>query len=398
MRVAVVGAGFAGLAAADALHRAGHEVTVLDARDRVGGRVHSVPFAGALVERGAEFVFDGHEQVRALCARLGLTLADKGFPYGAREPRGPGPAATRGEVSAAAAGLPAAARAGGSIADAVARLDAPPAVRAAVQARLEMTHGTPADELDAAALDDAGSSFGDYPSYTVAEGNQAIAAGLAAGLPDVRLGAPVRAVEAARGGGALVRVEGAPDVEADRVVVAVPLPLLTGIRFAPALPDDLAGAIARSASGHAAKLFLALREPAPADSVMAPAERYWTFTSLGAGGAPARVLGAFAGTLEAVEVLAPRGDAAPWAASARRLRPELRFDDAIAPLLATWHDDPWARGAYSAAALGRLPGDDALLARPVGPVHWAGEHLAGELAGYMEGALRSGLRAAAELR
>ncbi|HVP03331.1 MAG TPA: FAD-dependent oxidoreductase, partial [Solirubrobacteraceae bacterium] len=142
MRVAVVGAGFAGLAAADALHRAGHEVTVLDARDRVGGRVHSVPFAGALVERGAEFVFDGHEQVRALCARLGLTLADKGFPYGAREPRGPGPAATRGEVSAAAAGLPAAARAGGSIADAVARLDAPPAVRAAVQARLEMTHAT----------------------------------------------------------------------------------------------------------------------------------------------------------------------------------------------------------------------------------------------------------------
>lgn len=87
-RIAVVGAGFAGLAAADALAAAGHEVVVLEARERVGGRVHSVPFAGGLVERGAEFVFEGHEQVHAMCARLRLTLADKGFPYGDREPRG----------------------------------------------------------------------------------------------------------------------------------------------------------------------------------------------------------------------------------------------------------------------------------------------------------------------
>ena len=83
---------------------AGHDVIVLEARDRVGGRVHSVPFAGGLVERGAEFVFDGHEQVHALCARFGLTLADKGFPYGDREPRG-GVPTTRAEVVAAAAGL-----------------------------------------------------------------------------------------------------------------------------------------------------------------------------------------------------------------------------------------------------------------------------------------------------
>jgi len=394
MRVAVVGAGFAGLAAADALHRAGHEVTVLEARDRVGGRVHSVPFAGALVERGAEFVFDGHVEVHRFCGRLGLTLADKGVPYGAREPRGgDGPPVTRAEVAAAAEGLAAAARGGGSVADAVDRLDAPAAVRAAVRARLEMTHATPADQLDAASLEDAGSSFGDYPSYTVAEGNQAIARELAAGLPDVRLGRPVDAITVGDDG-ALVCVEGDEDVVTDRVVVTAPPPVLERIAFTPALPADLLGALARSRSGHAAKLFLALRAPAAPDSVMAPAERYWTFTSLGPGGAPPRVLGAFAGTRSAVEALAPGGDPAPWIASVAALRPELELGHA---LLATWHDDPWARGAYSAGVLGRRAGDDVLLAAAVGPIHWAGEHLAGHFAGYMEGALRSGLRAAAEI-
>jgi monoamine oxidase len=49
VRAIVVGAGFAGLGAADELHRAGVEVTVLEARDRVGGRVWSVPFGGAVV-------------------------------------------------------------------------------------------------------------------------------------------------------------------------------------------------------------------------------------------------------------------------------------------------------------------------------------------------------------
>ena len=53
----VIGAGCAGLTAADALAEAGVEVTVLEARDRVGGRVWSDRTAGgALIERGAEFI------------------------------------------------------------------------------------------------------------------------------------------------------------------------------------------------------------------------------------------------------------------------------------------------------------------------------------------------------
>ena len=87
-RVVVVGAGFAGLAAADALREQGSEVTVLEARDRVGGRVWSVPFAGGMVERGAEFILPQNTTVESLAERFDLPLVRKGTPYGRRAPRG----------------------------------------------------------------------------------------------------------------------------------------------------------------------------------------------------------------------------------------------------------------------------------------------------------------------
>jgi monoamine oxidase len=65
-------------------------------------------------------------------------------------------------------------------------------------------------------------------------------------------------------------------------------------------------------------------------------------------------------------------------------------------MLSTWHDDPWARGAYSARSR-TSPLQTAELARPVGPLAFAGEHTAGEWHGLMEGALRSGIRAAEDV-
>src|SRR5438046_696653 len=74
-RVIAVGAGFAGRAAADALADAAVGVTVLEARDRVGGRVHSRALPnGATVELGAEFVLPGHDVLRETVGRLGLAL------------------------------------------------------------------------------------------------------------------------------------------------------------------------------------------------------------------------------------------------------------------------------------------------------------------------------------
>jgi monoamine oxidase len=80
VRVVVAGAGFAGLTAADRVAQAGHEVVVLEARDRVGGRVWSQELVPGdprtVVERGGEFVLDGYDLMRAVAGELGLPFAD----------------------------------------------------------------------------------------------------------------------------------------------------------------------------------------------------------------------------------------------------------------------------------------------------------------------------------
>jgi len=111
-------------------------------------------------------------------------------------------------------------------------------------------------------------------------------------------------------------------------------------------------------------------------------DRFWTWTQHGLA-----VASSFAGTEAALDRLEVEAGPEPWAARVRRLRPDLPYAD-DAPLLATWPE-----GAYSARTLGS-PLDDDALAASVGPLHFAGEHTAGAWHALMEGALRSGVRAA----
>ncbi|WP_160110951.1 flavin monoamine oxidase family protein, partial [Mycolicibacterium houstonense] len=69
--VVVVGAGFAGLSAARALVRLGHQVVVLEGRDRVGGRSSTATIAGVPVDLGGTFVGPTQDAVLALAGELG---------------------------------------------------------------------------------------------------------------------------------------------------------------------------------------------------------------------------------------------------------------------------------------------------------------------------------------
>jgi monoamine oxidase len=397
----VVGAGFAGLAAAAALADGGLEPLVLEARDRVGGRVHSRRLAnGAMVELGAEFVEDDHQTLVATAARLGLAMAPTGMAYGDRDPRG-GLGTDRATVLAEVArlqgllaGRPGPGLLGRSVAEVLGALALDPGAREAIAARLQVSAAQPVTELSAAVLGHAGSSFSTRGSLRVAGGNQRLALALAARLGGaVRLGTPVRAV-AWSGAGVRVAADGA-ELAADACLLAVPASVLGAIAFDPPLPAWKAEAVGRVVYGHAAKLFVPLRRVPPPSAVLSVPDHYWTWTASGADGTVQPVVGAFAGSAPALAALEVTAGPASWRRSLAALRPDLALDDG--ELLSTWDDDPWARAAYSTRTPAFRPTDPDLLARPVGPLHFAGEHTAGPWSGLMEGALRSGHRAAAEL-
>lgn len=351
-------------------------MTVLEARDRVGGRVHSQRLDnGAVVERGAEFVLPGYEVLRETAERLGLTLYEKGTLYGDRESRG-GPPVTPTELAAAAEALrdpgP------GSIADELERLVPSEGARAAIASRLAVSSGYELADQDAGALAEGAAGFGDFPSHSIAGGNDRIAISLARSL-DARLGSGVERIGWSASG---VDVAG---ITADACIVAVPAPAVLAIEFEPPLPEWKRTALAGVRYGQAAKLFLPLERAVEPSATLSVPDRFWTWTQH-----DVAVASSFAGTAVGLERLEVANGPLYWAESVRRLRPDLPYADAE-PVLATWPE-----GAYSARTLSS-PLDDKALARPVGPVAFAGEHTAGAWHALMEGALRSGLRAAREV-
>jgi monoamine oxidase len=317
--------------------------------------------------------------------------------YYEREPRG-GAATSQQEMAQCAvvvAGAAASARPGTPLSEVVDRWPGSPAALAAYLSRIEVTHGVAARNLAAAAVTDVTGGFTRRPSWRVAGGNQLVARHLAGRLgTSVRLRNAVRSVEHDREQVRLLTDDG--EVRGDVVILAVPMAVLRALPFVPEVPRTYRSAWQRAGLAHNAKLHLPLTRAAAASAVQSVPDRFWTWTAADGSGQIQPVLHAFGGTEEGLAALAVADGPAKWASLAAALRPELSADPSRA-MLTTWNDDPWAGESYSALTVSVADGDDDLIAAPLGRVHFAGEHTAGAWAGLMEGALRSGARAASEV-
>ena len=266
---------------------------------------------------------------------------------------------------------------------------------AVIRARISISCAYPSTDLEASVVIEDGTAFGNFDTHTVQGGNQRLAEALAdaIGTERVALSAFVTHVRWSDDG--VTVTAGGTEASAEHAVIAVPAAVLDRIAFDPPLPATKAAALSAVRYGDAAKLFIELRAPAAPSATMSVPDRFWCFTQLGAHEDPLPVVGAFAGTADALDALAVTDGPDRWGAHLSALRPDLELDLSRV-LLSTWADDPWARGAYSARSVAS-PMDDAELARPVGRLAFAGEHTAGPEHAMMEGALLSGLRAAEDV-
>jgi monoamine oxidase len=403
VRIAILGAGLAGLAAADSLTKAGQDITVFEARNRPGGRVWSdelvVRDGAYVIERGAEFVLDGYSAMRQLIAERQLHLADTGMSYYVRTP-GDMPSVTTDDIVAAgrkALGLTTDLGGALSAEEVLSRLRLRREVVDALRARIEISTAVSARHVTADALSHV-AAVEPKPSWRIAGGNQQLANALADSFSgSIRYSTPVRHVVNLPDGGVVIATAEGSEVF-DVVIVALPLAIVRGGRGV-TLPTSAEREIslARVVQGHAAKLHLPLISTPRPSAVMSVRDRYWTWTAVDATGTVAPVLNAFMGSSAAVDRAGLRVDPDRWATKARALRPDLGVADQAEVISTIWSDDPLAGGAYAAHAPTDPSSPAVDLESPVGDVYWAGEYAEPDFTGLMEGAIRSGQRAAARV-
>lgn len=414
--VAVVGAGFAGLTAARELCRGGMRVVVLEAAQRVGGRAYTVPSAaGSAVELGGQWVGHGHARMTELARAHGVSLfpTPEAQPLILRDgdralPLWSPPVLAAGAVLGA---LELLTRKPGAAPDVpVARfLARVPSDRARrlLGVLLAETVCTEPDRVSvralAAGVRAAGGvrqmlgMRGEAQDSLLTGGAGGLADAVAAGL-DVRTGWPVRALTETGGG---VRVAGPTgEMVAERVIVAVPAPV-AGIRHEPPVPgravlrrDTVMGVVYKAVAVYPEPFWrergrgdlLRLDGPVPAVFDVSPPG--------GPGHLCVLVPGRAALALDALGAAARRRavlDVVARHAGAAALEPVDWHEK-------SWHTDSFVGGGYAAVP---VPGRFDAVARaghaPAGRVHWAGTETAERCAGYLEGAVRSGERAAAEV-
>ncbi|MEE6169128.1 MULTISPECIES: flavin monoamine oxidase family protein [unclassified Mycolicibacterium] len=441
MRVVVVGAGLAGLTAALDLAAAGVDVTVLEARDRVGGRMRGVPVSeGVVADGGAAYLGVRHTELLGLVQECGLGLVstdvegDSTFLLGGRRTTTPSRVPPLNAV--ALDGLFDRLEALVDQVDADAPWQSPQArqldrMSAARWLAHEVKHPD-AQTLfplyigemmaaDPAAISALHMAFylrsrggihyldafeGGARRWRIDGGVHLLCLALAERLGDrVRLQHPVCVIRQDVDGVVVQCVQGVDgtrsEYRADRVVVAIPPLLAQRIEFRPVLRAPRATAF--TGRGCAIKVHLGYPAPIWRDRGLSG----WSLSANGpllstvddsppdesAGVLTGFITGAAAFTFTGLPLSAQRGAAL---AHAHRLFPQLPPPSRCT--ITDWLAQKYSRGCY-AALFG--PGDwlrlGPTLTAPHDRVHWAGTETSLEFFGLMEGAIRSGRRVATEL-
>jgi len=411
--VVVLGAGVAGLAAAQALVDTELDVVVLEARDRLGGRVHTDrSFAGFPLEFGAEFVHGERAPTWEWLERLGLAtvhwnkrddswvrMAD-GSRLTMAEARESDP---RFDVTRSWALPDVPARPLESFGLYLQRIGFEPAQVDYVRRSFANAAGESLRHLDAASMLDsiAGSAQTGHEDFRIVEGYGAVLEALGIGA-EIRTQAVVERVEL-EAGGVRVYTAGGERYDAKLLVCTLPVGVLAAgdVDFAPGLPADKLNALRGLGMGPAVKCVYRFREPLTPPGIKAiyasgRAPMWWT-PSFGHE-TDAVVWTAFV-TGDAAMDLLRRGEEEALDDALESLRRELGRPglQAVDARLVDWVSDPFARGGYSYVRPGHK-GARELLAQPSPPVLWAGEATAPEAdAATVHGALQSGRRAAMEV-
>ena len=426
----VAGAGLAGLSAARQLEKDGARVTILEARTRVGGRVQTVRdifAAGQHAEAGADLIEGAQTLVLQLASSLGLKpkrILRQGFTYYGPDKsgrlrvwQGPGawqeaarrlrPETERWKaacrqwnsgVAAALGPVPVArwlqkTRAGRSFA-------------AGVRSMRGFFLADPEDlsllQLVDLFADDE--TPGQDDIFRIPGGNDRLPQKLAASLKArIVLAAHVRRVRQRNDRVTVTFTEGSArqEVEADFAVVALPATTARDIDFTPRLPDVQRQAIGRLKYGAATRVLLQFETPFwrrahkhRAFGTSLPIGAVWDASEHQRGrSAILMLLAGGRGSQECRQIIAAEGaqgvvDRLRWLGKPSALQTMWQV---------SWEDDPLARGGYAVFSPDFDPTWRDWLRRPFKRVMFAGEHTSVESEGFMNGAIESGYRAAAEI-
>lgn len=428
-QVVVVGAGMSGLVAARQLVRAGLEVVVVEAADRVGGRMLTRTSAlGSRLDLGGQWIGACHRRFTDLADELGTTRLQM------HTPKTPGIVDRAGQVLPIASPTVLAAGAAVLAAESAARLPFPTTgtVRSAIdrvpsagarrllEVLIEVaTTGDP-NRLSLPGLLDVIAALGGLTSMLrtrggaqdslIAEGAGELVERLTAALvrehPErLRLDTRVTAIDD-RGPEVTVETTAGP-LHARRVVVTVPPPMLDGVAFSPPLPAEQQAAIEATSMGSVYKAIAVYPTPfwreepslssGHAEFVLLDEPGVATFDSSppdGPGHLCLLVGGPDARSLDHLTPMERRD------LLLGRLAAHLG-DQVTAP--ADWHEKSWHLDAFAGGGYTTLPepgsraGHVPLPHTPAGRIHWAGTERASTKPGCIEGAIAAGERAADEV-